>query len=368
MSRFKKDRAIKSQREPSKMSKVDVVLGHASGMGLIDPASLRTDGDTQSRVQMDEATIAEYAEKMVVDEVTGEVVDPDGHPWPHLEALKDEDGELWLVDGFHRRAAVLQAGLKAIQVRIKPGTQRDAIRESFAVNAKHGKRRTRRDLHRNIRRALLDEVWGKWSDSRIAEMCRTTQPTVSKQRAELEANGKIPFYEVLEGSGGYEHARELPEHLQPREHPEKRSSPDAPAENEARRSRSKEKEGWAHQLARGDFSRLGALIVYPEAQQDYDVLAAHAKAALAKGGFLVVPVAGGQESLLGGLMALCEATGGPFAPPQPVYVKDFGRLFWVYGSPELLDRVPLEVKNASALLELAPESTREVLGSALDTW
>jgi hypothetical protein len=160
----------------------------------------------------------------------------------------------------------------------------------------------------------------------------------------------------------------LPERLQPNEHPEKRPSPDALAKTKARRSRSKEKEGWAHQLARDDFSRLGALIVYPEAQQDYDVLAAHAKAAFAKGGFLVVPVAGGQESLLAGLMALCEVTGGPFAPLQPVYIKAFGRLFWVYGSPELLDRVSLEVKNASALLGLAPKSTREVLGSALDTW
>jgi hypothetical protein len=175
--------------------------------GLVELERVRTDGGTQPRASLDAATLAEYAERMVLDAAGGLVVDPEGRAWEEIVVF--DDGEsLWLADGFHRVEAARRAGLEGLQAQVKSGGVRDAIRYSLGVNATHGKRRTRADKRRALERALRDEEWAQWADARVARMCKVTQPFVTKVRAELEREGAVEFQPVLYGSDGRAFERE----------------------------------------------------------------------------------------------------------------------------------------------------------------
>ncbi|MEM1349667.1 MAG: hypothetical protein AAGI01_13990, partial [Myxococcota bacterium] len=170
-------------------------------------ADVRTDGGTQPRVQLDDATLNEYAERMALDEDTGAVVDPEGRVWEELVVYNDEDGVLWLADGFHRMHAALLAGLAEFQVRYKSGSQRDAVRYSLGANATHGKRRTNADKRRAVERALRDEQWSTFTDARVAQLCKVTKTFVGNVRRELESEHAIPFQEILVSADGREFQR-----------------------------------------------------------------------------------------------------------------------------------------------------------------
>jgi DNA repair exonuclease SbcCD ATPase subunit len=59
----------------------------------------------------------------------------------------------------------------------------------MSANAKHGARRTNADKRHAVLMALEDEEYKRLSDHEIAELCRVTQPFVSKIRKELGDNG-----------------------------------------------------------------------------------------------------------------------------------------------------------------------------------
>lgn len=129
--------------------------------------AIRIDGDTQSRVSLNEATVAEYAD--CLDELPPVVVFFDG-------------ADNWLADGFHRMHAYRKAGKASVPADIRPGTQRDARLYSFGANRAHGLRVTNADKRKAVGAMLADAEWSQWSDRKIAEACGVSQPFVSGMR------------------------------------------------------------------------------------------------------------------------------------------------------------------------------------------
>ena len=104
--------------------------------GLVALSDIRFHADCQSRVSLDEETVAEYAHRM-----------HEGAEFPPLIVFFD-GSDHWLADGFHRYAAwksvTRQSGTEesaCVPADIRQGTRLDAVRYALAANAQHGKRR-----------------------------------------------------------------------------------------------------------------------------------------------------------------------------------------------------------------------------------
>lgn len=116
---------------------------------------IRLDGDTQPRAEIDETTVAEYAEAMEA-----------GAEFPPVVVFHDGAAH-WLADGFHRYHAMRRVGLTACRPAVHRGTRRDAILYSVGSNHQHGLRRNSDDKKKAIRTLLRDAEWGVWSDNKI---------------------------------------------------------------------------------------------------------------------------------------------------------------------------------------------------------
>jgi hypothetical protein len=130
--------------------------------------AVRINGGTQSRVELNQSTIGEYAEliRAAVD-------------LPPVVTFFD-GATFWLADGFHRFNAHRDAGAMEINAEIRTGTQRDAILFSVGANASHGLRRTNEDKRRAVMTLLNDPEWGAWTQARIAETCGVSREFVSR--------------------------------------------------------------------------------------------------------------------------------------------------------------------------------------------
>lgn len=140
----------------------------------VDISKIRRDGGTQSRAEINEETVTEYAEAMA---------DPDT-VFPPITVYFD-GRDYWLADGFHRLAAWERIGRTDIPAEIRQGDRRRAILHSCSANAAHGLRRTNADKRRAVRTLLEDDEWAAWSDREIARRCRVSDHTVAKYRAEI---------------------------------------------------------------------------------------------------------------------------------------------------------------------------------------
>lgn len=149
---------------------------------LLDRDKIRTDGGTQARTEINEATVREYAETLrqtAVEEL----------PWPFPDVIVFYDGENhWLGDGFHRVNAAKQAEYHQVSAEVRQGTRRDAVLFAVGANATHGLRRSQADKRRAIETLLQDDEWGRWSDREIARRCNVSHPTVAAIRAEVTGN------------------------------------------------------------------------------------------------------------------------------------------------------------------------------------
>lgn len=96
-------------------------------------------------------------------------------------------GKLYLVDGFHRIAALRVAGASFARVRIVGEGDLDAaIWHATSVNAAHGLRRSNADKRRAVTIALASSIGSEQSSAIIAEHCGVSRNFVSELRAELE--------------------------------------------------------------------------------------------------------------------------------------------------------------------------------------
>ena len=96
----------------------------------------RIDGDTQSRVAINEDTVADYAE--VISNSDGD------WPFPSLDVFHDGT-DYYVADGFHRFLAAQRSKRGTFPCRIHKGTAKDARIFGMTANDTHGLRMTRAD-------------------------------------------------------------------------------------------------------------------------------------------------------------------------------------------------------------------------------
>jgi hypothetical protein len=126
--------------------------------------SIRADGEINAREQLDNETVAAYAELM-----------REGTAFSAVVVFQD-GADNWLADGFHRVAAARQANLTELEADVRPGTKRDAILFAFGANAIHGLPLSNADKHLVVGRLLHDPDWVQWSDRAIAKHCGVSPP------------------------------------------------------------------------------------------------------------------------------------------------------------------------------------------------
>jgi hypothetical protein len=143
---------------------------------MLDIKSIRIDGGTQSRVELNQETVAEYAEAYKA-----------GASFPPVIVFFDGT-DRWLADGFHRYFGATAAGLTQIYEEVIPGTQRDAIKFSLGANEKHGIRRTNADKRKAVLTALSDSEWSQFPHKEIAAMCSVSREYVSRLASEIESS------------------------------------------------------------------------------------------------------------------------------------------------------------------------------------
>jgi hypothetical protein len=132
--------------------------------------AIRIDGGTQSRVEINNEVVSDYAEAVKV-----------GIEFPPIVVFHD-GADHWLADGFHRYHAHKQAGKASIPAEIRDGTVRDAILFSLGANCTHGLRRTNADKRKAVQTLLADPEWAAWSDRKIADACGVGHPFVAALR------------------------------------------------------------------------------------------------------------------------------------------------------------------------------------------
>ena len=124
---------------------------------MLELEQIRIDGGTQSRVELNQATVADYAQAFT-----------DGAEFPPVVVFFD-GASYWLADGFHRYFGARDAGESAIAVQVINGTQRDAVLYSWGANDKHGLPRSNADKRHIVTAILRDEQGRQWSDRDIAK-------------------------------------------------------------------------------------------------------------------------------------------------------------------------------------------------------
>jgi hypothetical protein len=142
----------------------------AAGPRSVPINDIRTDGNTQTRVTLDQATIEDYAAAYRA-----------GDELPPVVAFNDGE-HLWLADGFHRVEGAKLAGLTEIEADVREGTTRDALAFSAGSNSTNGLRRTNADKRRAVQLVLADKDWAGESDRVIAELCRVSADLVGDVR------------------------------------------------------------------------------------------------------------------------------------------------------------------------------------------
>jgi hypothetical protein len=143
---------------------------------MLDLDLIRIDGGTQSRVELNQETVAEYCEAYKA-----------GANMPPVIVFYDGT-DRWLADGFHRYFGAKAAGLTQIYENITPGTLRDAVLYSLRANATHGLKRSNADKRKAVETMLKDGEWAAWSDRKIAEVCGVGNQLVGDVRRAICVN------------------------------------------------------------------------------------------------------------------------------------------------------------------------------------
>ena len=148
----------------------------------IDPRRIRTDLDTQIRVDWNEEAVKEYAELM-----------ERGIEFPPLLVFFDEpNNQFILADGFHRLAAHNRVKPNDfILVEQRLGNVEDARWAAIIANQSHGIRRTNNDKHNAVKQALIHPKGTCESNRKIAEYVGVVESTVRVVRHELELTARI---------------------------------------------------------------------------------------------------------------------------------------------------------------------------------
>lgn len=149
-------------------------------------ASIVIDAGTQVRAEINEATVAEYAEAMS---------DP-ANLFPPIVVFVDGT-RLLLADGFHRVLAATRNGQDRIEAEIHKGTKQDALKYALGANTSHGLPRSNADKRKSVEMALTE--WPKLSDRELARLCAVSHPFVAGIR---QANQLVTVTSSRVGADG----------------------------------------------------------------------------------------------------------------------------------------------------------------------
>ena len=138
---------------------------------MIELSKIRIDGGTQPRAELNQDTVAEYAE---LYKATPSTMPP--------VTLFFDGAVYWLADGFHRYFGAKAAGKDRIAEEVTPGTLRDAILFSLSANSRHGLKRSNADKRKAVQTLLDDDEWSKWSDHELARRCAVSVSFVGDLR------------------------------------------------------------------------------------------------------------------------------------------------------------------------------------------
>jgi uncharacterized ParB-like nuclease family protein len=137
------------------------------------------DKGTQSRAQISEDTVTDYAEAMQA-----------GDQFPPITVYFD-GVDYYLADGFHRLHAAKRLHKASIQADVKTGTLRDAILYSLGANRDHGLRRSNADKRKCVQTLLEDFEWGELSVNEMARICGVSPQLVTAVKLEMEGGTKV---------------------------------------------------------------------------------------------------------------------------------------------------------------------------------
>lgn len=175
------------------------------------------DPNLNLRDRLDDFTVERYADS-----------------WDRLPPITvfDVDGKFLIADGFHRHAAAVMLGKRAIPAEIRAGSFTEALDFVASVNLFHGLPLTRSERRRAVEVKL--KLHHDWSDRRMAEELAVSRELVAKIRRQLIDGNQIPNNPGRVGSDGklYTSAgipREQPER-QPRDHSIEEEQDDNPTE------------------------------------------------------------------------------------------------------------------------------------------
>ena len=132
------------------------------------------DGGTQSRVEISDETVEDYAEVLA---------QYNGNEWPFPPLEVFHDGSQYLVaSGFHRLLAARRHGRASVPCNVHAGTAWDALLFGMKANDEHGLRPTRADKRHAVE-LLLDS--GKvMNQQQVADTAGVALRTVSRIVAE----------------------------------------------------------------------------------------------------------------------------------------------------------------------------------------
>jgi len=166
---------------------------------MLEISKIRIDGETQSRIALNEEVVAEYAQAML-----------EGVEFPAIIVFYD-GSNYWLADGFHRYFAAKKAGKTSILESINTGTVDDAKLYSSGANSNHGLRRTNADKRHAVE--MASRLRSEWSDRQIAKHCGVSVSLV----------GAVRRPEVAEKQNENRVASEIKKHIE--------CSPTTPTQN-----------------------------------------------------------------------------------------------------------------------------------------
>jgi len=148
-------------------------------MKTINIQSIIIDKGTQSRAQISEETVSEYAEAM-----------HGGDQFPPITVFHD-GVDYYLADGFHRLHALKRLGKTSIAANVESGTLRDAILFSLSANNNHGLRRSNADKRKCVETLLDDFEWQAMSTREIASLCCVSGQLVEAVKAGREKGEQV---------------------------------------------------------------------------------------------------------------------------------------------------------------------------------
>jgi uncharacterized ParB-like nuclease family protein len=137
---------------------------------VMNIGALVMDERLQSRTEVNEETVSDYAEALLA-----------GADFPPV--LVYFDGiNYYLTDGYHRLLAHKRAEKVSILCEVVQGTLRDAIFHATGVNTDHGMRRTYADKRKAVMTLLDDFEWEGMSNAQISKHCHVSPTFVSDLR------------------------------------------------------------------------------------------------------------------------------------------------------------------------------------------